>query len=74
MSHIDVVLVEAESARRITLHLPRVPVVGELIVIGETTRHVDSVTFACAADGTFEFVWLRASVVPPDIDDVLEDS
>ena len=72
MFHID--LVEAHVAgRRFPVQLPRIPVAGDFILVGEIQYRVEEVHLCCGVNGVHEFSWIRALKTPSDIQDVLEE-
>ena len=61
-------------AGRFDITVPRIPVAGEFILVGEAEYRIEEVHFCCDEAGDYDHTWLRALKTPPDVDDSFEDS
>lgn len=68
MFQIDVVE-DSVPGERFPVHLPRIPVSGEFIVVSESEYRISEVHFCCSAGGVYESTWVRASKTPPEAED-----
>jgi hypothetical protein len=72
MFEIDIVE-DSVQGQRFSVHLPRIPVSGEFLVVGESEYRISEVHFCCSASGIHGSTWVRVSKTPPDVEDSLED-